>query len=1107
MGNGCDLSAALAGVVSGRSLLFVTSGGAAAETRFAVDPGITRLLEEVGARVNETSYDLLDETVARSHDLVILGAFPKTDAPELVAKVEGEVFPALLRAVREGTGLLVMVDDHYSRIFDPLNRVLAPLGIEVLCEDVHESDSRRNGSISSSPEISTLVVDAMKGEALDSPDAREVLLPNGWQSGVWPLLVSDQAWRPLLKGSPASEARVLRHPQPGRGGKEPVLAAARDYGCGRIALWPVHSTFFFGNGMHPRWGRGLFLRSHDNAAFIAALVGWLASARPVQPPATRLRLPGSGTMPWFNPVPADEQPILLEPLRGLVAVQPSLAGGERGLDALASAARDAGFAWAVFAVREEDLPEGGWSQFCEECARISDREFLALPAVDFLAEQDFGARGLAVQPEFWPPRGTNKRFVIQMIEEGGGWLIFSAPWASRVSPWNIGGFQGFEIAGFDGPSQEPCGCADDIFFRLQSHDWFLAPVARFRARSAAEIHASALREATYVMAADAADVAARIPKVGHCEFSEVFVSGGPRLREFWMEGSGMTRDVWEGRYYTWSQDPHETVTLHIAVTSAKALTEVILWESGRVLAKFLPEGQEFATDYVLPNTRGSRSYWLTATDCDGSRLIGMPRRTKSGLFRAHGGGDRMNTYGSVVVPTPQGEFELRGERSSTSSTMLFGLGWRQHQLNIYPPVPAVDYQPEGGEWGAPHGRLERIYLNPVLHTGTATVGRRVLEDRVGFDFTSDEAALLDEQISLEEWMARGPLTTAADVHLEKFSPPGSEVREITEFRATGRYLFGRWRPEGGPVVVRFEREIHFLRDVRAEERNGIALRLVRMQADSTEFLQKLFVAGASAPAAVRTIGDLVAGADVGSRAVAGIFPQPYGSFGFVQLGGPGLAVRTVTENGVVSLETGLPAPSGGIWSEGSTLRVVLLLVVSGLADDGEEFFRDLQAWVELPEGGEFDVLHGIYRGGCYPAEIAAVDGAAVWKMVPAAAGARVPRLTAVSGFRDVDSVWACDLAQKSPLPVPLHNGIAYFTVPGSWSDVFVGAPVLVDAGFTHCRLWPGEGGWTLALHNNSSSAVQAHWRTNLHFPWARQQEGNETIAAGAEVRVFLPDIP
>ena len=70
------------------------------------------------------------------------------------------------------------------------------------------------------------------------------------------------------------------------------------------------------------------------------------------------------------------------------------------------------------------------------------------------------------------------------------------------------------------------------------------------------------------MATSVQDVTDRIPKVGHCEFNEVFVSGGPLLREFWMEGPGVTRDVWEGRYYTWSQDPREVALLHIKVTSA-----------------------------------------------------------------------------------------------------------------------------------------------------------------------------------------------------------------------------------------------------------------------------------------------------------------------------------------------------------------------------------------------------------------------------------------------------------------------------------------------------------------------------------------------------------
>ncbi len=1089
----------LGDALSGRSLLFVTSGGAAAETRFAVDPEIAEFLEACGVRVNQTSYEQLDEQVAAAHDAVIFGAFPKTDAPELVQKVLSETFPSLLRAVHGGTGLLLMVDDHYSRIFVPLNEALAPLGIEVLCEDIHDSDPERNGCIASSPEIATLVADAVGG-------AGKVLVPNGWQSGVWPLLASDPSWRPLLTGSPTSEARVLRHEQAGRGGKSPVLAAVRHHGKGRIAVLAAHSTFFFGNGMHPRWGRGLFLTARDNVAFLAALLADLCSARPPRALVDRITLPGSGVMPWFNPVPGDEQPVRLEPQRGLVAVEISPDGKGPGADELAHAARDAGFAWAVFAARGEGLGDDGWQRLCDECARVSDDSFQALPAVDFKADNDYGTRGLAVLPDFWPPRGTNRRFVIQMIEEGGGWLVFSSPWASPVPPSNIGGFQGFEVAGYEGPSQELSGRADETFVRLQSHDWFLAPVCRFRAHTADEIRAAAARESTYVMASGAADVAARIPKVGHCEFGEVFVSGGPLLREFWMEGPGMTRDVWEGRYYTWSQDPGEVAVLHIKVSSMEPLKEVVLWESGRAVARFFPGGNNFAADYEIPNTRASYSYWVTATDHAGGSLVGMARRTKSGLFRAHGGGDRMNTYGSVIVPTGRGEFELRGKRCSTSATMLFGLGWRQHQLNIYPPVPAVDYQPEGGEWGAPHGRLERIYLNPFAVTAGGPVGQRVLEERAGFDFTSDEAALLDERITLDERMAAASAPASADVHLEKFSPAGSVVSEMREFRATGRYIFGRWYPQGGPVLARFEREITFLEDLCPEPQGGIALRLLRMQADTSRFLQNVFVGGSACPAGVLTVGDLGAGILAGERAVAGIFPQPYGAFGFVQIEGPALAIRTTTDHGVAALEAGLPLPSGGGWKAGETVRVVMLMVVSGLPDDSEALFRGLRELTDESVGNLLTMTHGLYAGGHYPVMIDAAAGAASWTMNRAALSTRLPMLTAVRGFRAGDAVWAVGRGGEPVLPVAVHDGTAYFTVPDDWTDVLVGTPVIVDPPCVATRLWPNNGGWNLSLHNNSDKPVAAEWRSNPHFQWRRDHRGAQVLEAGATTHTFLSDL-
>jgi hypothetical protein len=200
----------LAKSLRGRSLLFVTSDGEAAEARFALDPDLSRWMESAGVRVNETSYRGITAELLESYHALVLGGFPKTDDPAMVELVLERTMPLVLEAARKGLGVLWMVDDHYSRLFEPLNRALSPLGLEVLCEDVWEPDPKRCGVMPSSPEIATLRVDPA-GESPIPVPVDGVVLPCGWQSGVWPLLASDASGFPILRGSPESESRVLQY--------------------------------------------------------------------------------------------------------------------------------------------------------------------------------------------------------------------------------------------------------------------------------------------------------------------------------------------------------------------------------------------------------------------------------------------------------------------------------------------------------------------------------------------------------------------------------------------------------------------------------------------------------------------------------------------------------------------------------------------------------------------------------------------------------------------------------------------------------------------------------------------------------------------------------
>lgn len=1085
----------LAKALCGRSILFVTSDGEAAEARFALDPDLALWLENNGVRANQTSYREISAELLDDYHILVLGGFPKTDDPGMVELVLKRTMPVILESAGKGLGVLFMVDDHYSRLFDPLNRALLPLGLEVLCEDLWEPDSARRGVMPSSPEIATLRVDRAIGSPVSVP-AGGVVLPCGWQSGVWPLLAHDPAWMSILRGSPESESKVLRKSEPGRGGVAPVLVSARFWGMGRVAVLPCHSTFFFGNGLHVRWGRGWFFQTAGNAEFLASLLGWLAKPRGERSLVKAIPRSVLGSMPWFHSVAPGEQPARLKPLKGLVAIDPGSDNLSARVVELADAARRKGFQWAVFAPREEVLGDKGWEELVAACGLASGEDFAALPAVDFCASRDFGARGLAVLPRFWPPRSANRRFVIQMIEEGGGWQIFSSPWNSQQPPWNIGGFQGIEISGHEGVEQKLAGRSDEIFLSLQAHDWFLSPVARFHATNAAEIQAAAsIDEATWVLAENPADVAARIPRIESCEFSEVFVSGGPLLREFWMEGPGVTRDVWEGRYYTWSDDPAEEMILHIAVESALPLREVVLWESGFVLARFAPVGDTFRTRFVKPNDRSARNYWVTATDAKGGRLIGMARRTKSGTFRAHGGGDRMNTYGSVVVPTPRGEFDLRGRRCSTSATMLFGLGWRQHHLNIYPPVPAVDYTPEGGEWGAPSGRLERVYLNPELYTVQGISGERVLEDRMGFVHTGDEGAELRETINRHEVVPSGRHTTAEKLHLEKFSPEASFVEEIAEFRATGRYVFGRWNPEGGPLIFRFEREIVFKCDVEPLA----PMRLIRLQADSDALLKSFLLRPRFQSADVNLIEDADSWKAVAPGGLAGVFPQPWGSFGFANLSGAGLVTRVVRKDGVAALEAGLPIPERGHFKTGEVVRVVLLVVVGGKEGEGVEFFEQLGSALLDDPGRGCAMIQGVCEGGSFPVRLRASNHAAKWSLPKTSEN--LPFFAEIAGLQPGDAVWACEEERDEWRPLAVFEDKAFFTVPSGWRMIVAGAPFVADAAGLNVFLSRFSTGWRLRVHNPGDTEILAAIRSNPAFARLRSWHAKCAVPAGGE-RVF-----
>ena len=141
----------------GRAILGICASGAAAEARFAVDPDYQQRLEDAGVCVSQAYYEQITPELLAAQDLVFLTGFPKTDAPEYAETILRDKAPLLDAFVKNGGGLLVFVDDHYARLFETLNRLLAPYGAEVLCELLYDKNRANAGEWPSSPEIATLL--------------------------------------------------------------------------------------------------------------------------------------------------------------------------------------------------------------------------------------------------------------------------------------------------------------------------------------------------------------------------------------------------------------------------------------------------------------------------------------------------------------------------------------------------------------------------------------------------------------------------------------------------------------------------------------------------------------------------------------------------------------------------------------------------------------------------------------------------------------------------------------------------------------------------------------------------------------------------------------
>ncbi len=346
-------------------------------------------------------------------NLVVILHLPQPGAqPEFDPMIE-EKKALLLQYVQEGGGLLVLRAPgwQFGKDIEDYNKWLAPTGIEILSESVVDEGHRY------APEFAWPLY--WTGKVAPGPlteGVEGIFYPPAlgayrvYTDFTSPVRVSPD-WQVLLSGM--DSAKSVRTAKTGKEvpdtagtyASAPPLLAVREYGKGRICVWPIASTCVWQDAYHLRWGSGLTMSGEaegmkgSGARLLTNLFAYLAAPSKgvfggyVPPRVETAPESGFEPMDWDNlRVTGNYMP---HNFVGLIGARTSLSTGQGKPEEFIAAAKAAGYDFIAFA---------------EDLASLSKEEFATLQTVCKASTEG----GFPAYPGY-----------LYLDESGNSWVIFS----------------------------------------------------------------------------------------------------------------------------------------------------------------------------------------------------------------------------------------------------------------------------------------------------------------------------------------------------------------------------------------------------------------------------------------------------------------------------------------------------------------------------------------------------------------------------------------------------------------------------------------------------------------------------------------------------------
>ena len=635
----------------------------------------------------------------------------------------------LLRSyVEQGGGLFLAQAPYWAKKAPTANALLGPMGAKVYNELVKDPAT----TVKVKSGLTFGWTDDLPKSALTEgvaglrygEDFFEPASPNTNPVDV------NKDWQVVARGMPTSASFKVAVggmdiTGPGAFASSPVLVAARDWGKGRLVIWPTALTYTLLDGYNDLLDKGIVMDSDagghrsDGARLCYNLLDWL-----MQPSAA---LPGWGGF-VYQPIPPRTldgelgfirydwtkqrpvKPMYDHAYLGLVGAMSNLSRGQSSPEEILAAAKTAGYEFVVFTEDLGVLKKEGWDKLVAVCKASSDAKFAAFPGMYYKTKwgQEFVVFGLIGDLSYPPADWTTPVDGETRLLENNAFVrgLSVVPAIAMVypgrnpNPLRVNSqFYGFATHTYEGDR-----LVDESFqpyLDLQREGLQLFPLAVHFVKQAGEVAAArAGGLQTYIRARSLDTVPRSVEGFTSAPYNTpdwvkpAFASSGPEMQWLWAENWGTSDQAIPGN------DRHR---LQLMVTASAGLREVHIYDNAQLWQRFLPRGEKTFLRQIDNYHDQQHAYVVEAIDTQGGRAISWSRETSMQEVYSGMCGDNWNDmpggkYRSITAgPDAGAPLYLRGTEMSTSLVPTAGV-WN------YPFLP----NQEGG--GYNYATLKRTGL-------------------------------------------------------------------------------------------------------------------------------------------------------------------------------------------------------------------------------------------------------------------------------------------------------------------------------------------------------------------------------------------------------------